>query len=283
MSDPHQLSRRYTTLVVAAISLIVITCVAWLVPVPYVTLKPGPAIDTLGKFEDKPVFTFGKDVKTYPTSGSLDFTTVSVTRPDGRVSLVGAMTAFFDPDVAVVPKTQVYPEDETAEQSSAASAAQLLGSKDSSRVAALRAAGYTVTGRASVAGLVKGGAAAKLLKVGDIVTAVDGSKVATPDAAVKGVGAHRPGETVSLDDRAQGRDQRCPDRDARRSQGQGHPAYRRHARREVPLPVQDRQHGWQLDRRAECRLDVRPRDLRQADGRSADRRQEDRRYRRDRT
>ncbi|MEJ7635757.1 PDZ domain-containing protein [Aeromicrobium sp.] len=198
MSDPHQLSRRYTTLVVAAISLIVITCVAWLVPVPYVTLKPGPAIDTLGKFEDKPVFTFGKDVKTYPTSGSLDFTTVSVTRPDGRVSLVGAMTAFFDPDVAVVPKTQVYPEDETAEQSSAASAAQLLGSKDSSRVAALRAAGYTVTGRASVAGLVKGGAAAKLLKVGDIVTAVDGSKVATPDAAVKGVGAHRPGETVSL-------------------------------------------------------------------------------------
>ena len=62
MSDPSKLSARYTTLVVAAISLIVLSCVAVMVPVPYVRMQPGPAYDTLGDFEGKPMFTFGKNV-----------------------------------------------------------------------------------------------------------------------------------------------------------------------------------------------------------------------------
>ena len=201
MSDPSKLSRSYTTLVVAAISLIVLSCVAMLVPVPYVTMRPGTPFNTLGKFPDdsgKPMFTFGKDVKTYPTDGALYFTTVSVMRPNAHISLGGAIRAYFDPNVAVVPKDLIYPNDETADQSNAESAAQLSSSKDSSRVAALRAAGYTVTGRASVAGLTKGGAAEKLLKVGDLFVAVDDTKVATPDEVVKAVSAHKPGETVRL-------------------------------------------------------------------------------------
>jgi PDZ domain-containing protein len=198
VSDPSKLSRRYSTMVVAALSLIVLSCVAVLVPVPYVTMSPGEPFNTLGDFEGKPMFTFGKDVKTYPTDGALFFTTVSVRRADRPLSLGGAIWAYVHDDVAVVPRDLIYPDNETAEQSTAESAAQLAGSKDSSRVAALRAAGYTVTGRPSVVGLVKGGASEKLLKVGDVVTAVDGTKVATPDEVVKAVGAHKPGETVRL-------------------------------------------------------------------------------------
>lgn len=198
MSDPQRLSRRYSTLVVATISLIVLTCVAYLVPVPYVTMRPGPAFDTLGKFDDKPMFTFGPDVKTYPTTGALDFTTVSVTRPDTNVSLVDAVTAYFDSDIAVVPKSLVYPDDQSAEQSTMQSAAQLDSSKDSSRVAALRAAGYTVTGRPQIAAVVADGAAASTLKAGDIVTKIDGAPVASADAAVKAIGAKKPGEPVTV-------------------------------------------------------------------------------------
>ena len=147
MCPTHQtLSRRYTTMLVAALSLIALTCVALLVPVPYVMMRPGPAFDTLGEFEGKPMFTFDKSVKTYPTDGSLDFTTVSVTRADRNVSLGEAIRAYFGSDNAVVPKSLIYPDDETAEQSTKEGAAQLDSSKDSSRVAALRAAGYTVTG-----------------------------------------------------------------------------------------------------------------------------------------
>ncbi len=198
MSDPTRLSRRYSTMVVATISLIVLTCVAYLVPMPYVTMRPGPAFDTLGEFDSQQMFTFGDGVTTYPTTGSLDFTTVSVTRADTRLSLANGVRAYFDPDVAVVPKSLIYPDNQSAKQSTAESAAQLDGSKDSSRVAALRAAGYTVTGQPQVAGLVTGGAAAETLKVGDVVAQIDGATVATSAEAVAAIGAKTPGETVAV-------------------------------------------------------------------------------------
>jgi len=185
-------------MVVATISLIVLTCVAYIVPMPYVTMRPGPVFDTLGKFDNQQTFTFGDGVKTYPTTGSLDFTTVSVTRADTNVSLADAVRAYFDRDVAVVPKSLIYPDDQSAKQSTAQSAAQLDSSKDSSRVAALRAAGYTVTGQPQVAALVEGGAAASTLKVGDVITAVDGTEVASSTEAVDIIGAKKPGDSVEV-------------------------------------------------------------------------------------
>lgn len=207
MSDPSRLSRRYSTMVVATISLIVLTCVAYLIPLPYVTMRPGPAFDTLGEFDSQPMFTFGNGVKTYPTTGSLDFTTVSVTRADSKVSLADGIKAYLNGDVAVVPKSLVYPDNQSAKQSTAESAAQLDGSKDSSRVAALRAAGYTVPERPQVASVVKGGAAASALKAGDIVTKIDGAAIATSDAAVAAIGAKTPGDTVSITVERDGKEQ----------------------------------------------------------------------------
>ncbi|WP_332642701.1 YlbL family protein [Aeromicrobium sp.] len=198
MSDASTLSRRYTTMLVAALSLIALTCVAMLVPVPYVMQRPGPAYDTLGKFEDKELFTFSAGVKTYPTTGTLDFTTVRLTGPDGRLSLGRAMLAYFSSDEAVVPKSLIYPDDESAKQSKQEGAAQMDSSKDSSRVAALRAAGYTVTGSPQIVGVTKGGAADGKLKAGDVVTRVDGAKISSAEALVKVVGEHEPGDVVTL-------------------------------------------------------------------------------------
>lgn len=185
-------------MVVAVLSLIVLSCVAFLLPVPYVTMKPGPAFDTLGQFDGGPMFTFGKDVTTYPTSGSLDFTTVSVTRADARVSLGEAIGAYLDSNIAVVPKSLIYPDNESAKESTQESAAQLSGSKDSSRVAALRAAGFTVRGMPSIESVVKGGAAERSLRAGDVIRTVDGQKVASADDTIKAVATHEPGETVRL-------------------------------------------------------------------------------------
>lgn len=185
-------------MVVATISLIVLTCAAYIIPTPYVTMRPGPAFDTLGKFDNQQMFTFGEGVRTYPTTGSLDFTTVSVTRADTDLSLADAVRAYFDRDVAVVPKSLVYPDDQSAKQSSAQSAAQLDGSKDSSRVAALRAAGYEVPGRPEVAQVTDGGAAAGSLEVGDIISTIDGAAVTSSAAAVAAIGAKKPGDSVSL-------------------------------------------------------------------------------------
>lgn len=198
LSDPAPLSRRYTTMLVAGLSLIALTLVALLLPMPYVTMKPGPVFNTLGDFDTKPMFTFGDGVKTYPTTGTLDFTTVSVTRANSHVTLGGAISGFFDKNVAVVPKSLIYPKGESEKSSTQESAAQLDSSKDSSRVAALRAAGYTVTGQPVIAGIVKNGAAVGKLRTGDIVEAVDGVKLTTDEALVKAVGAHQPGDTIRV-------------------------------------------------------------------------------------
>jgi PDZ domain-containing protein len=198
LSDPAPLSRRYTTMLVAGLSLIALSCVAFLLPMPYVTMKPGPVFNTLGEFDTKPMFTFGTDVKTYPTKGTLDFTTVSVTRVNGHVTLGNVISGFFDKNVAVVPKSLIYPDGQSAKQSTQQGAAQLDSSKDSSRVAALRAAGYKVTGVPVIAGVVKGGAAEGKLKAGDIVNAVEGDKLGTDEALVKAVAAHKPGDTIAV-------------------------------------------------------------------------------------
>lgn len=196
--DPAKISRRYATMVVAALSIVALSSVALLVPVPYVAMRPGPAFNTLGSFDGKPMFTFDKDVKTYPTSGSLDFTTVSVTRADSHVPLSAAVRAYFDPDVAVVPKSLIYPDDQTAKDSTTESAAQLAGSKDTSRAAALQAAGYKVTSVPAVQSVLKGGASVGKLIAGDVINEVDGSKPASAAAVAATIGAHKPGDKVSL-------------------------------------------------------------------------------------
>ena len=192
------MSQRYATLVVAALSVIVLTCIAFLAPLPYVTMKPGPAFNTLGNFDGKPMFTFGKGVKTYPTSGTLDFTTVSVTRANTHVSLFEAVTSYFDKNVAVVPKSLIYPDHQSEKSSSTEGAAQLAGSKDTSRAAALKAAGYQVPSVPVVQQVLADGAAKGKLAVGDAIEQIDGKKTRTAKAVVAAVGAHQPGDKVTM-------------------------------------------------------------------------------------
>ena len=199
MSDPAlRPSRRYLTMVVASLSLIVLSCVAFLVPVPYVTMRPGPAFDTLGEFNDKPMIAFGKGVKTYKTTGSLDFTTVSVTQAQSNVSLAQAVEAYFADDTAVVPRSFIYREGESTKDSKAEGQAQLASSKDSSRVAALRAAGYTVPEVPTIDSVGAKASAKGKLEKGDQIRSVNGSSTPTARKVVEAVGRTKPGDTVTI-------------------------------------------------------------------------------------
>lgn len=193
-----KMSRRYSTMVVAALSIIVLACLAFLIPVPYVTMRPGQPFDTLGQIDGKPMFAFEKNVKTYPTSGKLDFTTVSVTSPDAHISLFKAVGAYVNKDNAVVPKSLVYPEDQTPTDSKAESAAQMAGSKQTSEAAALRAAGYKVSSVTAVQSVLKGGAAGGKLVAGDVIEEVDGVKAVEPADVSGSIGKRKPGEGVTL-------------------------------------------------------------------------------------
>lgn len=191
-------SRRYVTFLVASLSLISLICVVMLLPVPYATMRPGPTFNTLGEFDGKPMLAFAKGTKTYADRGTINFTTVLVSGADARMSLFEAVVAYFSADTAVVPRSLLYRDGESSSESRKESQAQLSSSKDSSAVAALRAAGYTVPEKAVVAGIFKKAPAVGKLQVGDVVVEANGKKIADSQAVVKAVASTKPGDAVTL-------------------------------------------------------------------------------------
>ncbi|MFY0407804.1 PDZ domain-containing protein [Solicola sp. PLA-1-18] len=191
------MTRRSATLVCASVLLFVLAFVAFVLPVPYVTLKPGPTVNTLGSFEGKPVIELD-GAKTYPTDGSLRLTTVSVTSADARVSIAQAFASYFDDDDAVIPRSQYYPEGTDPKQTQQQSADQMSGSKQTSEAAALRAAGYEVPVVVRASEVIEGGPSDGKVQVGDQVRTVDGERVDGSGTLIRLVRAAEPGDVVEL-------------------------------------------------------------------------------------
>ncbi len=201
------MTRRATTLTVASLLLVALVSVAFLLPVPYVTMQPGPTLDTLGDTDGKPLIEFGTGVKTYPTTGSLALTTVSVTRPDAKVGLAQAFQAWFDGDSAIVPRDLIYAPEQSVTQAEQETQAQMSGSQLTSEVAGLTAAGYDVPSYVKVTSVVAESPADGTLEAGDRIESVDGKAVATPDQAVAAITNREPGDPVRLGIRRGGESQ----------------------------------------------------------------------------
>lgn len=190
------MTRRTFTLASTTLLLAVLFGVALLLPVPYVTLRPGPTLDTLGERDGKEVIDIEGGARTYPDQGQLDLVTVSVTSPDARLGLAQAFAAWFDPASALVPRDLIYPPEQSAQQAETQTRQQMTGSQASSEVAGLLAAGYP--GVVRVAGVAKDGAAAGRLQRDDLILAVDGQRVSSPDGVVAAVSSRAPGDGVRL-------------------------------------------------------------------------------------
>ncbi|MGQ7295093.1 YlbL family protein [Quadrisphaera sp. KR29] len=184
-------ARAVAALVCGAVSVALVSVVA-LVPVPFAVESPGPVRDVLSGEGDQRLITI-TGARTYPTSGSLDLTTVRVSGGPGRsLDLGGQVAAWLDDDSAVLPAAALFPPGATEEQVDQSNAAAFTGSQQAATVAALTELGYDVPVRVVVTDVVTGSGAAGLLRDGDVVTAVDGSPVTGASAlrdAVRAVGA----------------------------------------------------------------------------------------------
>jgi PDZ domain-containing protein len=197
--DAHaRLHRRYVNLLVAALSVIALSCVTLLLPVPYVILSPSPAFNTLGEFNGREMITFPKNVKTYETTGALDFTTVLVSQPGAHVSLAEAMAGYFSEGSEVVRRRSIYPEGESAADSTAASRLMFKSAQDAAKVAALRAMDRRVPTVPAVYVVEKGFPAYGKLRVGDLIRAADGRENLTVSQFVQLVRAKEPGQSVAI-------------------------------------------------------------------------------------
>lgn len=192
------MSRRTLTLLLSTVLAVALTVAALVARVPYVVYAAGPTFDTLGTAGEAPVIDIkGREV--FPTDGQLDLTTVEV-RSDQTLSQ--AMYNWFRRDRAVVPRELVFPPGQSRDQVDAENERAMVVSKNAATTAALTELGVPVT--VSVAGTADGSAAAGRLQSGDVLTAVDGAAVTSPEQLRDAVSDRAVGAPVQIGYRRDG-------------------------------------------------------------------------------
>jgi PDZ domain-containing protein len=197
------MSRRGVTLLTAAGLVVILGLLAALLPVPYVVLVPGPVTDTLGNVgatNQTPVISVS-GARTYDTSGHLYLTTVGVIPGscDHDPTLQEALRAWFSKHEAVQPKQVICPPGQSSQAVAQQNAGEMSQSQQDAITAALLYLKYKPTSlHLTVGDVTQGTPAATVLQAGDVIFAVDGVAVSTPDALRSHIRSHAPGQVVSL-------------------------------------------------------------------------------------
>ena len=185
-------SRRGITLMVAAAGVVISLIVAAVLPVPYVSLTPGPTLNTLGALSGKPLIKVsGHPV--YPTTGHLNLVTVSYSGgPGTRFNVFAALRSWMTPDHAVVPEEEIFPAGQSQQQVQQQDTEEMTSSQEAAQAAALCQLSIRYQTVDTVQGVEKGKPAAGVLRAGDVITAVDGTGVTCRHDAAALIRAARP-------------------------------------------------------------------------------------------
>lgn len=170
------MTRRSLASIVVFCLLLTLLMAAALLPVPYVTMNPGPTVNVLGDSEDKRIIAV-QGHKTYPTEGDLRLTTVSVTNPTHKLGLGEAMGAWFDGARAVYPRDVVYPADQTPEDVEQQSDVEMVSSQDTAIAAALTELGYELPLQIEVLDVTEDAPADGKLRPRDRILQVNGTAI----------------------------------------------------------------------------------------------------------
>ena len=188
------MTRRIAVLTAGVVLLVLFGLLGTTLPVPYVAQVPGPTFNTLGDIDGSPIISVeGRDRN--DVSGNLNLTTVGVSR--GGLSLVQAVSGWFDDEVAVVPEESVYPPDRSEEETRRANREAFLTSEQAAESAALGHLGYPV--KVVVQDVPDGSPSEHLLREGDTIDAVDGTPTPDADTLSDVLTAIPAGTTVTVD------------------------------------------------------------------------------------
>lgn len=191
------MNRRRATLTVAASILVVLVAVIVIVPVPYVVMSPGVTVNTIGDVHGTPVISITGH-KTYPTGGDLDLTTVSITSPGTHLRLPAILQAWTSSNNAVLPRDVIYPPSQTVTQVEQEDTDEMLDAQSSAVAAGLQEAGIAVKTNVTVQDVISGAPADGVLKSGDVIKTIDGTRVKGVEDAVSDIEAIAPGTKVTL-------------------------------------------------------------------------------------
>ena len=184
--------RRGVTVILGALLTALLAVGVMAAPLPYVVLKPGPTVNTLGSSDGTEVIQV-TDAKTTQSAGQLRLTTVNV---QSQVELVWAISSWFSKKDAVVPRALIYPPGQTEKQVEQQNAQEWTESQDSAVTVALTKLGYPV--QTYVKAVTAGGAAVGRLQPGDVLTSVDDARVTSPTTLTDAVRAKPAGTTFTV-------------------------------------------------------------------------------------
>jgi len=201
--------RRALTLgIVSVLVLALGVASAWL-SVPYVSLKPGPTMNTLGTSDTtkKPLIEISGH-ETYPDDGHLNFTTVAYTGgPEHSLDLYSALRDWLSSDTAVVPEETIFPKGESVQQVEDDNTLQMEDSQETAVAAALTQLKQPISTVSSIQSVQKGLPADGKLKTGDEVVALDGVKADRSSVITAELKKHKAGDTVTVTVRRDGKEQ----------------------------------------------------------------------------
>jgi len=197
------MSRRSLTLLIASVGTAVAIAVSVLVPVPYVILGPGPTLNTLGKDSSgQPLITISGRAS-YPTTGHLNLVTVSYQGCAGnRFNIFTALVAWLNPHQAVVPEGEICPAGQTQKQTQEQDTQEMTSSQSTATAAALTQ--LHIPYQVAVGQVQRGYPAYGVLKVGDVITAVDGTPVTSQSSLTGLIRGHPAGSTLTVTVRRDG-------------------------------------------------------------------------------
>ncbi len=191
------MSRRSLTLFIAAAGTAAAIAVSVLLPVPYVILSPGPTLNTLGKDSSGHSLITIAGHRTYSTSGHLNMVTVSYQGgPGENLNIFAALAAWLNPQDAVVPESELFPAGQTQHQTQQQDTEEMTGSQQTATAAALTE--LNIPYQVVVVQAERGYPAYRVLRAGDVITAVDGRQVTDQMSLGNLINSYPAGTTLTL-------------------------------------------------------------------------------------
>jgi Lon-like protease len=188
-SRPARRPRRRIWPIALTVLLVTFVVGAATVELPYYAYRPGSVRDT------EPLITIA-DEETFPSSGTISYTTVSLR----QATLLGMLMGWLDDDVDVLPREKVL-GDRNADENRTLNLQMMDTSKQVATQVALERLGHpvdvSITGE-TVVNVLPDLPADGVLEPGDTITAVNGERLDEPDDLTRLLARDSPGEEVTI-------------------------------------------------------------------------------------
>jgi PDZ domain-containing protein len=145
-------------------------------PLPFVTYAPGPTVNVLGDNGKQPIIQV-QGHKTYPDTGELRMTTVSVTERNAKLDLFTLLRTWASRDDAIYPFAVQYGDTGSQQQDTQQGQVEMVASQDSGVAAALTQLGIKIHAGIEVVAVTPGMPADGRLQVRDILRSVAGHRI----------------------------------------------------------------------------------------------------------